>query len=99
MVGQFDETTNDIGIALHIKLAIVFVCDSEAEALVEAPSGIDSYYIYADCKIERRGFANQSLHHLCADPVALKAALHKHLPDKKFIIFPDNPHPAYIGAV
>jgi len=83
-VGQFDETSNDIGIALHIKLAIVFMCDSEAEALVEAPSGIDSYYIHADWKIERRGFANQSLHHLCADPLALKAALHKHLPDKKF---------------
>ncbi len=87
MVGQFDKTSNDIGIALHIALAIVFMCDSEAEALVEPPSGIDSHYIQAYCKIERSGFANQSPHHLGADAVALKPAVHKHLSDKQFIIF------------
>jgi hypothetical protein len=91
--------SNDIGIALHIELAIVCMCDSEAEALVESPSGIDSYYIQTYCKIERSGFANQSVHHLRADALALKPAVHKHLRDKKFIIFPDGLHPAYIGTV
>jgi len=87
---KFDKASNDIGIVLHIELAIVFMCDSEAEALVEPQSGIDSYYIQAYCKIERSGFANQSLHHLRADAPALKRAVHKHLRDKKFIIFPDG---------
>jgi len=99
VVDQFDKRLNDIGIALHIELPIVFMCDSEAHALVESPSGIDPYYIQAYCKIERSGFADQSLHHLRADALALKPAVHKDLSDKKLILFPDSLHPAYIGAV
>lgn len=71
---QFDKRSNDIGIALHIELAIVFVCDSEDQPLVESPSEIDSYYVQSYCKIERSGFANQSLHRLRADALALKPA-------------------------
>lgn len=99
VVRQFDKMSNDIGIAPHIELAIVFMCDSEAEALVESPSGIDSYNIQAYCKIEGGGFANQLLRHLRTDAVALKPAVHKYLRDKKSIIFPDGLHPAYIGTV
>ena len=89
----------DIGIALHVELAIIFMCDSEAESLVEPPSGIDPDNIQAHCKIELIGFANQSLHHLCADASALKRAIHKHLCDKEPIILRDGLQPAYIRTV
>jgi hypothetical protein len=91
--------SGDIGIALHVELAIIFMCDSEAESLVEPPSGIDSDNIQAHCKIGLIGFANQSLHHLCADAPALKRPIHKHLCDKEPIIFRDGLQPAYIRTV
>src|SRR6266705_1778532 len=75
------------------------MCDSEAESLVEPPSGIDSDNIQAHCKIELIGFANQSLHHLCADTSALKRAIHKYLRDKKLIVLRDGLQPAYIRTV
>jgi hypothetical protein len=88
-----------IGVALHVELAIIFMYDSEAESLVEPASGIDSDNIQAHCKIELIGFANQSLHHLCADAPALKRAIHKHLCDKEPIILRDGLQPAYIRTV
>jgi hypothetical protein len=91
--------SGDIGIALHVELAIIFVCDSEAESLVEPPSGIDSDNIQVHCKIELIGFANQSLHYLCADARALKRAIHKHLCNKEPFILLDGLQPAYIRTV
>ena len=73
--------------------------DSETETLVEPPSGIDFDNIQADRKTELSGFANQSLHHFCADTPALKRAIHKHLRDKNLIIFSDGLQPADIGTV
>jgi len=73
--------------------------DSETKTLVEPPSGIDSDDIQADRKTELSGFANQSLHHFCADTPALKRAIHKHLRDKNLIIFSDGLQPADIGTV
>lgn len=73
--------------------------DSEAKALVEPPSRVDSDNIQAHCKIEFSGFVNQSLHHLCADTPSLKRAVHKHLREKNLTMFPDGLQPSYIGAV
>ena len=75
------------------------MCHLEAESRVELPSRIDSHNVQAHCKIELTGFANQSLHHFCADTLALKGAVHNHLREKKLIILRDSLQPAYINTV
>ena len=95
----FDKTLNEIGIALHVELAVIFMCDSEAEALVESPRRIHSHDTQAHSKIQRSGFANQAVYHLSADTLALKPAVHEQLCDEKFIIFADSLQPANIAAV
>src|SRR5437763_13454603 len=95
---SFRKDSGDIGIAFHIQLAIVLMCDSEAESLVEPPCGIDSDNIQAHSKIGVIGFANQSLHHLGADASALKRAIHKHLRDKKLINLRNGLQPAHIST-
>jgi len=82
-----------------MELAIIFVCDSEPESLVETPGGTDSDNIQAHRKIELIGFANDARHYLCADTPTLKRAFHKDLGDEKLIISPDELQPAYSSTV
>ena len=96
---QFDQRPTSSGSRFVLEVAIIFMRDSETKTLVEPPSGIDSDNIQADRKTELSGFANQSLHHFCADTPALKRAIHKHLRDKNLIIFSDGLQPADIGTV
>jgi hypothetical protein len=86
-------------IAFHIELVLIFMRNSEAEPFIQSTSRINSYYIQTYCKIERSRFANQSLHYLRADALALKPTVHKHLRDKHLTILPGCLHPAYIRTV
>lgn len=92
---QFPErTSTDLGVTFHTELAFIFICDAETEPLIESASGIDCHHIQSYSKIQRGGFTDQSLHHLRTYALTLKSAVHKHLCDKKLIIFPGGLQPS-----